>query len=226
MNSVIFRPAPACLRHARNKFVYCLILWVIGSVAVFSPTFSEQALGASFIVDTDSPTVMCSLSGVVFYDSNQNGKLDTEWAISGGEVDLYMDGSLIATTTVSSNGQYYFTGLNPGTYSVYNKTSGDWLAVPGHITNISGSAVTTGLGSANADNSQIDSIILSAGDQARLYNFGAQYYPIQLLSKRLLTASAGDSIVQAVPEPATAVTLGFALIAIFFMVKRKRWRKI
>jgi len=217
VNSVIFRPALACTRHARKKFVYCLILWVIGLVVVFSPTSSEQALGASFIAYGDSPTLSISLSGFVFYDKNHNGKLDNEYAISGGEIDLYMNGSQVASTTVNSTGQYSFTGLSAGTYNVSNKTPGDWLAVPGNITDVSNKAVTTGLGSASSDNTQIDGIILSAGDQAELYNFAAQYYPIQLLSKRMLT-----SHLTPVPEPGTAVMLGFAAIAFILMAARRR----
>jgi hypothetical protein len=224
VNSVIFRPAPACPRHARKKLFYCLILWVIGLVAVFSLTSSEQAIGAvsTFTPIGDNPTVPVSLSGFVFYDANHNGQLNNEYAIAGVVIDLYENGNPVpvATTTISDNGQYSFTGLSAGTYSVYNKTAGDWLAVPGNITDVSNNAVTTGLGSASSDNTQIDSVILSAGDQATLYNFAAQYYPIQLLSKRMLTIS-----IKPIPEPGTAVMLGFAAIAFILMATRQRWCK-
>ena len=220
VNSVIFRPAPACPWHARNKFSYCLILWVIVLVAAFSSTSSEQALGASsFTPYTDSPTVAISLSGVVFYDANHNGQLNNEYAIAGGEIDLYEGGSLVSTTTVSNSGQYSFTGLSAGTYSIYNKTAGTWLAVPGNIIDVSDNYVTSGLGSASSDNYQIENIVLSSGDQAELYNFAAQYYPIQLLSKRMLTVPNPHPV----PEPGTAVMLGFAAIAFIVMATRRRW---
>ncbi len=226
MNSVIYRPAPACARHARKKFYVCLILWVIGLVVAFSLTFSEQAIGAgTFTPIGDNPTIPASLSGVVFYDANQDGKLDNnEYAISGGEIDLYSGSNLVATTTVNSIGQYSFPDLTPGTYSIYNKTNGNWLPAPGVINALN---QTTTPSSAIDDGMSIDDVVLNAGDQGVLFNFGAQYYPLQLLSKRMLLASAnpgqgGSPFITAVPEPGTAVVLSFAAIAFIIMAARRR----
>ncbi|MGA2062250.1 MAG: SdrD B-like domain-containing protein [Thermoguttaceae bacterium] len=219
MNSVIFRPAPACARHARKKFYVRLILWVIGLVAAFSLTFSEQAVGAStFTPIGDNPTIPASLSGVVFYDANQNGKLDNgEYAISGGNIELFIGSNLVATTTVSSVGQYSFNDLTAGTYKLYNTTDGDWLSVPGTIQNLN-QPVTS---SATGDDMTIDNIVLNAGDQGTMFNFGAQYYPIQLLSKRMLLASSPP--INVVPEPGTAVILSFAAIPFIIMAARRRF---
>ena len=230
MNLVIFRPAPACARHARRSSYHCLILWVVGLVAAFSLTFSQQAIGASgFTPDPGSPTIPASVSGVVFYDANQNGKLDNnEYAISGGTIDLYSGSNLVATTKANSTGYYYFNNLPADTYSIHNETDGTWLPVPGFINGINSTSIVNPTDSNN--DWVIDNVVLTAGDQGELFNFAAQYYPIQLLSKRMLLASSGpggsgDSLVIAVPEPATAVMFGFAVIAFIVMAARRRFCK-
>jgi hypothetical protein len=191
-------------------------------VAAFSLTFSEQAVGASTYTPIGTnPTIPASLSGVVFYDSNQNGKLDNnEYAISGGNVELFSGNTLVATAKVSSVGQYSFNNIAAGTYSIHNMTAGDWLPAPGIIHDINQTSITS---LATGDNSEIDNVVLNAGDQGTLFNYGAQYYPIQLLSKRMLLASAPDQpFMQAVPEPGTAVILSFAAIAFIIMAARRR----
>ena len=222
VNSEICRPAPACARHARKKFCFCLILWVIGLVAAFSLTLSDQAIGAgTFTPDPNSPTIPASVSGVVFYDANQNGKHDNnEFAISGGNVELYNGNNLVATTTVNSLGQYSFGDLTPGTYSIYNKTNGSWLPTPGFIYDMN---LATTPSSATGDNWQIDNVVLNPGDKGTLFNFGAQYYPIQLLSKRMLLASSPPVV--PVPEPGTTVILSFAAIPFIIMAARRRFCK-
>ena len=54
-----------------------------------------------------------------------------------------------------------------------------------------------------------------------------EYYPIQLLSKRMLLASSQTTqpLVLAVPEPATALMLSFAAIAFIVMAAMRRYRK-
>jgi hypothetical protein len=197
-------------------------------VSAVSLTFSQQAIGASNPITPigDNPTVTISLSGVVFFDGNQDGMVDNqEVAISGGTIDLYKDSGSTpyATTSVNSVGQYSFTGLAPGTYSIHNMTNGNWLPVPGYINGVKAPA-TIGLAVQYSTNYWgINNVDLSAGDQATFFNFAAQYYPIQLLSKRMLLASGGQATVQAVPEPGTAVMLGFAAIAFIVMATRRRY---
>ncbi len=227
MNSVIHRPAPACARHARKKFSCCLILWVVGLVVAFSLTFSQQAIGASntFNPIGDNPTIPVSLSGVVFYDANQNGQLDNgEYAISGGDIELYNGNNLVATTTVNSVGQYSFSSLGAGTYSIHNNTDGTWLPVPGIIHTMNQNTIQS---SASGSGWDISNVTLNAGDQGTMFNFAAQYYPIQLLSKRMLLASSPSSqpLLQAVPEPATAAMLSFAAIAFIVMAAMRRYCK-
>jgi hypothetical protein len=220
VNSVIYRPAPACAQHARKKFAICLILWVIGLVIASTLTFSQHALGASgYTPIGDNPTIPASLSGVVFYDANHNGKLDTgEYAIGGGNVELLSGNNLIATAKVNSVGQYSFSDVDPGTYKLYNCVNGSWLAVPGTIYNCIDQDSSSS--QAQGDGCNMYDVELNAGDQGSLFNYAAQYYPIQLLSKRMLLANA-PPLTQAVPEPTTLFML--ILTAIPFMFFAARW---
>ena len=61
-----------------------------------------------------------TLSGEVYNDLNGNGTLDSgEPGLSGWTVDLLNSSNqVIATTTTDSNGDYAFTGIGPGTYTV------------------------------------------------------------------------------------------------------------
>ncbi len=227
MNSVIFRPAPACARHARKKFHCCLISWVIVLIAAFPLTFSQQALGAAggFIPNPNQPTIPASLSGVVYFDANHNGLLDTgEYAICGGTIDLYQGSNLKATAQVNCYGQYSFPDLDPGTYKVYNTTQGNWLPVPGSIQAMD---QTTSASLASGGGMEIDNVKLNAGDQGKNFDFAAQYYPIQLLTKRMLLAStpADPSFTSAVPEPSTVVLLSFAAIPFIVRTALRHYRK-
>jgi hypothetical protein len=227
VNLVIYRPAPACARHARKKFYVCLILWVIGLAAAFSLTLSEQALGVDnpFTPIGDNPTIPASIKGTVYFDANHNKQLDpNEFAISGGSIELFSGSNLIATTTVGNDGQYFFNDLDAGKYSIYNTIDGTWWADPGYIYGIN--QITTP-SSATGDGMSIDNVELKAGDQGYMFMFGAQYYPIQLLTKRMLLASAdgGGPFIIAVPEPGTAIFLGFTAIAFVIIAARRRGKK-
>lgn len=202
----------------RKKCNFCLILWVIGLAATLSLTSFQNAFGvdSSFTGTTPTGTVKAALLGVAFLDKNHNGKVDKdEYAVWGVNVALYNSSDLstpIATTKVNCNGEYFFDNLTPGTYSVRNLTDGNWVPDIGSITNSKNSPVNTGLGTANAGAVSIDDIVLNAGDIAELYNFGADNYPMQLLSKRLLLASSCNEVLHAVPEPSTIVLLIVAAI--------------
>jgi len=213
VNSIISRPAPACARHARKKFYYCLILWVVGLAAGYAPISLQQAQAASgvFTGTDNTGTLPLFLDGVVFYDANQNGKLDnSEWAIAGAGIELFNvdnPNTPQATTTSNSTGQYSFDDLAPGTYSLAITTDGNWLPIQGYINDLQGDPVYTGLGTPNAAENQLQDLTLNAGDTAEMYGFAAQQYPIQLLSKRMLLASSAPLLVHAVPEPGAAIML-------------------
>lgn len=70
--------------------------------------------GENFLQTTKS-----LISGVVFYDKNKNGKLDTGEALAG--VTIYLEtstGGVITSTRTGTNGSWSFNDLAAGTYVV------------------------------------------------------------------------------------------------------------
>ncbi|MBN1888836.1 MAG: carboxypeptidase regulatory-like domain-containing protein [Thermoflexales bacterium] len=60
-----------------------------------------------------------SVSGVAFNDTNSNGTQDGgESGIAGVTIQLRQGSSTLATTSTNSNGNYSFSGVTPGNYSV------------------------------------------------------------------------------------------------------------
>ncbi|NJP07886.1 MAG: hypothetical protein HC837_20820, partial [Chloroflexaceae bacterium] len=74
-----------------------------------------------------------SLGNLVWEDANNNGVVDSgEAGIAGVTVNLYdSDGNLVATTTTDSNGNYLFTGLNEGDYTVEIETPAGYISSSG-----------------------------------------------------------------------------------------------
>jgi YD repeat-containing protein len=70
-----------------------------------------------------------TVSGEVFADLNNDGKFDSgDPGLSGWNVDLLNSaGKVVATTTTNSIGDYTFTGVGPGTYTIAE------LLQPGYV---------------------------------------------------------------------------------------------
>ena len=69
--------------------------------------------------------LLAGLGDLVWVDENLNGQQDAgEPGIPGVTVELIQNGSVISTTTTDANGNYSFTGLQPGTYTVKFSTTG------------------------------------------------------------------------------------------------------
>ncbi|MGZ3383732.1 MAG: SdrD B-like domain-containing protein [Isosphaeraceae bacterium] len=70
-----------------------------------------------------------SISGETFNDLNGNGNHDPgEPGLTGWTVDLYdANNNLVATTVTDVNGDYSFTNIGPGTYTVQEKLQTGWI---------------------------------------------------------------------------------------------------
>lgn len=226
VNSVIYRPAPACARHARNKFAYCLILWVTELVAIFFLTSLQHAIGADFNPIGNNPTIKTSLSGIVYFDKDKDGNLDQgrELAIAGAKIEFFNnDTNTLLTTTVNSVGQYSFTDIGPGNYSLYCTTTGNWTPILGSISGMLARSTSDISIQSNNNEWGMGNIQLYSGDIASNFNFAATSYPIGLLSKRLLLASSAPQIIYAIPEPSTLAMLIVAAFAIGVSVTGRRY---
>jgi streptogramin lyase len=78
----------------------------------------------------DAGALSGSISGMKFLDYDHDGQLDPtfEPGIAGWEIQL-MDssGNVVATTTTDANGDYAFTGLQSGTYTVAEVQALGWI---------------------------------------------------------------------------------------------------
>lgn len=65
------------------------------------------------------PVLNSAIGDLVWNDINNNGVRDTgEPSLPAAQVQLQQNGTVLQTTTTGSNGQYLFTGLAAGTYTV------------------------------------------------------------------------------------------------------------
>ncbi|QDT69924.1 hypothetical protein MalM25_28680 [Planctomycetes bacterium MalM25] len=75
--------------------------------------FAETA--TTVVVPTDGGEIR----GVSYVDVNNNGQIEeTELRLLGVQIELYRDGGLVATTFSDGDGQWRFTDLAAGTYTV------------------------------------------------------------------------------------------------------------
>jgi hypothetical protein len=190
---------------------------VIGLALILS-AIPPPIFAASLTPDPGTPVINLpiSLSGVVYLDRNQNGKIDAnEFAINTATVQLFNANDLttaLATQFTDSHGGYTFANLAPGSYVVRSVTPSATNPTPtvGFITDsLNQQSILSGLGTADESQSQIESIALNAGYVAQNYNFAMASYPVQLISKRMLLASGGEPAYQVniVPEPGTLLLL-------------------
>jgi protocatechuate 3,4-dioxygenase beta subunit len=71
---------------------------------------------------------LIGISGEVYNDLNGNGTLDPgDPSLKGWTVDLVLGGKVVETTTTDSNGDYSFSDLGPGTYTVQEVVPTGWL---------------------------------------------------------------------------------------------------
>ena len=114
------------------------------------------------------------ISGIVWHDANDDGVLDaSEERIGGVRIQLFdVSGKLISETQTDPRGNYSFTQLMPGTYSVNQIQPANFLDGKeslGFVTALDG---TTHRQGEMRTNDRFDNIMLRAGDRGVQYNFG------------------------------------------------------
>ncbi|XQW84976.1 SdrD B-like domain-containing protein [Thalassotalea piscium] len=122
-----------------------------------------------------------SLSGTVWVDENDNGIIDDEEAIRIANVTITLSGieshvaagetpqKLTATTVTDENGDYSFTMLSAGKYSISQKQPNAWMDGKDHLGTLSG----------ELGNDLIEAIELNAGQNGTDYNFGERGSDLQ-----------------------------------------------
>jgi uncharacterized repeat protein (TIGR01451 family) len=95
--------------------------------------------------------VLSSISGMVFLDQNNNGTQNgSDAGIAGVTIDLLNgSGAVVATATTDASGNYIFSGLQPGTYSVREPTqpsgTANGITTPGAVPNSGTPGTATGV---------------------------------------------------------------------------------
>ncbi len=109
-----------------------------------------------------------SITGTTFFDTNSNGINDAgDRLLAGTTVDLLNSaGSIISTTTTDLSGNYAFTNLNPGTYTV------EFLAPTTDAFTTQGANFQPNDSSANAITGLTAPITLTAGQTQQYVNAG------------------------------------------------------
>jgi protocatechuate 3,4-dioxygenase beta subunit len=84
-----------------------------------------------------------SISGELFTDSNGNGRLDSgDTGIANTVIEL-IHGATTTTVTSNASGNYTFTGVGPGTYTIQNVLPTGWIQdTSNQVTTSSGSNVS------------------------------------------------------------------------------------
>ena len=155
---------------------------ISNNVSVVSDTGDSNPANDSAVASTTVDPKTSSISGFVYIDGNNNGVKDVgELPLSG--VEIRLDGTdllgAIAPVIVltDANGQYVFSSLAQGTYSVTETQPNIYRE----------GLVTVGTGAtANVVGSSFTDLILGENTIATDFNFG-ELYP--LLSKRLFLST-------------------------------------
>jgi hypothetical protein len=171
------------------------LFWPLGMAILLSLAFPNFSQGAT-------------LSGTVYVDLNGDGAIEQgDWGVRKAVIQLFDENDqFLAQVLSNAQGQYSFADLAAGAYTVKNTTpcSEGSSADIGQIMNASNVLIPS-TGDPNSAMAQISNIVLQLGDKAINYNFGNDYYPLQLYSKQMLTFNSSsqvqEAIITPVPEP-------------------------
>jgi hypothetical protein len=154
-----------------GTFVY--LYSKMGATAGYSANsgFEEWAVPAPPPVTP--PPATGSLSGHVYFDANGNGVFDAGEGINGASIELRVtdaNGITVSLGSVltSGDGDYAFTGLPAGTYTILETQPEGYSDGSDQIGSLGGFILNNRV----SGNDQFYGIILSDGDQGTNYNFG------------------------------------------------------
>jgi uncharacterized repeat protein (TIGR01451 family) len=99
--------------------VGAMVMQITGNQAANGQISTIGAVGPTELTANFANYQPASVGTTLFWDANSNG-LDNsgEPGVPNATVQLMQAGSVVATTTTNSQGQYQFTNLAPGTYNV------------------------------------------------------------------------------------------------------------
>jgi hypothetical protein len=204
--------------------------------AVMLRSWAADSIVSESTVESSTATVVvnpASLSGVIYFDENQNGVRDSgDWAIRDAIVSLTpASTSTVVTAVTDQDGNYSFQNLAADDYTITLLTPS---SVPGQINvgtlkDANGTDIFTGQGIAVGQNS-IANIQLKEGYTGITYDFGQYVYPTDLISKRMVlsdnpgvphTPDAPQPPTPPVPEPGTLALLLVAGLAVSGFARRR-----
>ncbi len=144
---------------------YSVVETVKSGYGTDTPTTLPVSLGTSPVTGVNFGETLGSLSGVVYFDKDASGTLNTgDVDLGGVTVTLYNGSSqVVATTTTANDGSYSFSGLTAGTYRVVETQPAGY------------NEGTDAAGTAGGSTAVIDvtsGISLAAGQDAPGYLFG------------------------------------------------------
>lgn len=157
----------------------------LSNTASVTSTETDSDTANNAATETTDVAVPGSISGSVYEDANENGVEDAgEDGLAGVTIALtgtdILGNTVSETTTTDANGDYSFTNLLPGTYTLTEtQPTGvqDAQVNPGTGTTSAGTAGTN----------EIASLTLGSGENGVAFNFGELAEPLSL---RLLLSSS------------------------------------
>lgn len=144
---------------------------VIGSATVNDAITNIALFGASIGREYNFGEILgAEISGKVFHDKNNDGRFQsaTESGIAGAVIKLLDEsGNVVGTISSDAQGNYRFTNLQPGTYSITETTPNGYLDGKDEVGTINGS-----VNGVLEQSDRFGNIVLVAGNKGINYNFG------------------------------------------------------